>query len=197
MSFFKKLFNAPKHQEPEEDSLEAQNLSSDQIFVQNFIKNNGKFLYCTTLQEVTQHLSNIIQENLWDSIICNDTDLLKLVKTIKVKTIDKLGNQFPIFTSCEHLIAENGSILFSSNQLKEYKISELSENFIVYATTSQLVKTKGESLTGIKTRYQGNIPSNISAIKNYNLTFEETENDFMSYGNTNAKNLYLLLFEDL
>lgn len=197
MSFFKKLFNAPKHQEPEDESLEAHNVSLDQIFVQNFIKNNGKFLYCTSLQEVTQHLSNIIQENSWNSIICNDTDLLKLVKTINVKTLDRFGNQYPIFTTCEHLIAENGSILFSSNQLKEFKISELSENFIVYATTSQLVKTKGESLTGIKTRYQGNIPSNISAIKNYNLNFEETETDFMSYGNTNAKNLYLLLFEDL
>ena len=195
MSFFKKLFNAPKQQEPEEESLEVQNLSLDQIFVQNFIKNSGKFLYCTSLQEVTQHLANIIQENSWETVICNDNDLLKLVKTIPVKTVDTLNSSYPIFTSCEHLIAENGSILFSSNQLKEFKISNLSENFIVYATTSQLVKTKGESLTGIKTRYQGNIPSNISAIKNYNPNFEE--NDFMSYGNSNAKNLYLLLFEDL
>ena len=96
---------------------------------------------------------------------------------------------------CEHLIAENGSVLFSSNQLKEFKIAELSDNFIVYATTSQLVKSKGESLTGIKSRYQGNIPSNISAIKNYNLTHKDT--DFLNYGNTNSKNLYLLLFEDL
>ncbi|SFS73622.1 hypothetical protein [Lutibacter maritimus] len=195
MSFFKKLFNAPKQPEPEDESLDVQNLSLDQIFVQNFIKNNGKFLYCTSLQEVTQHLANIIQENSWESIICNDTDLMKLIKTVNVKTVEKLSNDFPLFTSCEHLIAENGSILFSSNQLKEFKIADLSENFIVYATTSQLVKTKGESLTGIKTRYQGNIPSNISAIKNYNPNFEET--DFMSYGSSNAKNLYLLLFEDL
>jgi L-lactate utilization protein LutC len=195
MSFFKKLFNAPKQPEPEDESLDVQNLSLDQIFVQNFIKNNGKFLYCTSLQEVTQHLANIIQENSWESIICNDTDLMKLIKTVNVKTVEKLSNGFPLFTSCEHLIAENGSILFSSNQLKEFKIADLSENFIVYATTSQLVKTKGESLTGIKTRYQGNIPSNISAIKNYNPNFEET--DFMSYGSSNAKNLYLLLFEDL
>ncbi|MBI9042174.1 hypothetical protein [Lutibacter sp.] len=195
MSFFKKLFNAPKQPEPEDESLEVQNLSLDQIFVQNFIKNNGKFLYCTSLQEVTQNLANIIQENSWESIICNDNDLIKLIKTVNVKTVEKFSNSFPLFTTCEHLIAENGSILFSSNQLKEFKISELTENFIVYATTSQFVKTKGESLTGIKTRYQGNIPSNISAIKNYNPNFEET--DFMSYGNTNAKNLYLLLFEDL
>ncbi|SNR61265.1 LUD domain-containing protein [Lutibacter flavus] len=195
MSFFKKLFNSPKEKEPEEASLDLQNLPLDQIFVKNFIKNNGKFLYCTTLEEVTLNLSNIIQENSWDTVSCNDIDLLKLIKSIKVKTTDKLSNLFPIFLSCEHLIAENGSILFSSNQLKENKISELAENFIVYATTSQLVKSKGESLTGIKTRYKGNIPSNISAVKSYNPNSED--NDFMNYGNTNSKNLYLLLFEDL
>tara|TARA_R110001583_G_scaffold179505_1_gene336317 strand:- start:140 stop:727 length:588 start_codon:yes stop_codon:yes gene_type:complete len=195
MSFFKKLFNSSKEKETEEVPLDLQNLPLDQIFVKNFIKNNGKFLYCTTLEEVTLNLSNITQENSWETISCNDIDLLKLIKSIGVKTTDKISNLFPIFLSCEHLIAENGSILFSSNQLKESKISELSENFIVYATTSQLVNSKGESLTGIKTRYKGNIPSNISAVKNYNPNSED--NDFMNYGNTNSKNLYLLLFEDL
>lgn len=195
MSFFKKLFNSPKQHVPEDESSEAEELSLDQIFVQNFIKQSGKFLYCTSLQEVTQHIANIIHENSWETVICNDNDLIKLVKTVNVRTIDSFNNNFPLFTSCEHLIAENGSILFSSNQLKEFKISDLSENFIVYATTSQLVKSKGESLTGIRTRYQGNIPSNISAIKNYDPNFEKT--DFMNYGNSNSKNLYLLLFEDL
>jgi len=140
-------------------------------------------------------LSNIAHENSWGNIICNDNDLLKLIKTIPLNTTEKLDNMLPFFVSCEQLIAENGSILFSSNQLKECKISDLSENFIVYATTSQIVKTSGDSLTGIKSRYQGNIPSNISAIKNYNPNSSEI--DFMNYGNTNAKNLYLLLFEDL
>ncbi len=195
MNLFKKLFNTPKEKVTEEPASELQNLPLDQIFVKNFIKNNGKFLYCTTLQEVILNLNNIVQENSWENISCNDNDLLKLIKSLNIKTIDKLTKQSPIFLSCEHLIAENGSILFSSNQLKENKISELSENFIVYATTSQLVSSKGESLTGIKTRYQGNIPSNISAIKNYNLNSKD--DDFMNYGNTNSKNLYLLLFEDL
>ncbi|MDP3358827.1 MAG: hypothetical protein Q8S41_05705 [Lutibacter sp.] len=195
MDFFKKLFNAPKQKETLDEDLEFQDLPIDQIFVKNFIKNKGKFLYCTTLQEVTLNLSKIIEENSWTTISCNDYDLLKLVKAIKVETTEELNKKTPFFLSCEHLIAENGSILFSSNQLKEHKIAELSENFIVYATTSQLVNTKGESLTGIQSRYQGNIPSNISAVNNFNI--EAIEEDFMSYGNTNSKNLYLLLFEDL
>lgn len=195
MSFFKKLFKSQKDKNPKEPTLDTEKLPLDQVFVQNFLKNNGKFLYCTTLEEVTLNLSNIVQENSWENIICNDNDLLKLIKTIPLNFTETLDNTLPFFVNCEHLIAENGSILFSSNQLKEFKISELSENFIVYATTSQLVKTSGDSLTGIKSRYQGNIPSNISAIKNYNPNSKEI--DFMNYGNTNAKNLYLLLFEDL
>lgn len=195
MSFFKKFFTAPKPIEPEDDSEELDDLPLDQVFVRNFIGNHGKFLYCTSLQEVTQNISNILNENNWNTITCNDFDLLKLIKTLNITSTEKFNLNNPVFINCEHLIAENGSILFSSNQLKELKISELSDNFIVYATTSQLVRTKGESLTGIKTRYQGNIPSNISAIKNYNINLKNT--DFMSYGNSNTKNLYLLMFEDL
>ncbi len=195
MSFFKKLFNIPKNKESKEKPLALENLPLDQIFVRNFINNNGKFLYCTSLEEVTLNLANIIQENSWKNIICSDNDLLKLLKTIPLNTIEKFDNSHPVFISCEHLIAENGSILFSSNQLRGSKISELSDFFIVYATTSQIVKTNGDSLTGVKSRYQDNIPSDISAIKNYNPNSKEI--DFMNYGNTNAKNLYLLLFEDL
>ncbi len=195
MSFLKKFFNSPKDKEPKESKLELHDLPLDQIFVKRFINNNGKFLYCTSLKEVTHNLTEIVEENGWEDLICNDSDLLQLIKTTKIKTAKKFTNNFPLFVGCEHLIAENGSILLSSNQLKETKISDLSNDFIVYATTSQIVNTKGESLTGIKTRYKGNIPSNISAIKNYNPDCKDK--DFMSYGNTNSKNLYLLLFEDL
>lgn len=195
MSLFKKFFSSSKNKEETEPDLKIEQKPLDQYFVHNFIKNNGKFLYCTSIQDVVENLGNIINENSWDTLICDDIDLQKLLKTIPIKVIHDFDKNKPVFIGCEHLIAENGSILLSSNQLKERKISELSDNFIVYATTSQLVKTKGESLTGIKMRYQGNIPSNISAIKNYNIHL--TNNDFLNYGNTNAKNLYLLLFEDL
>ncbi|MCF6182456.1 LUD domain-containing protein [Lutibacter sp.] len=195
MSLFKKFFSSSKSKEEIKPDIAIEQKSLDQLFVHNFIKNNGKFLYCTSIKDVVENLANIVSENSWNTLICDDRDLLKLMKTVPVKTTTDFNKNEPVFIGCEHLIAENGSILLSSNQLKDRKISELSDNFIVYATTSQLVKSKGESLTGIKTRYYGNIPSNISAIKNYNLNL--SNDDFLNYGNTNAKNLYLLLFEDL
>lgn len=192
-NFFKKIFGIGN--EPEEEAKQQPvNLSLDDSFVHHFIKKGGKFLYCTNKEEVLLNLKNILLENNWQRLICTDYDLPKFLTTLDVDIKDTLNATLPFFTTCEHLIADNGDILFSSNQLKSKRLSELSNHFIVYATTSQLVKDTGEGLTGIKTNFSGNIPTNISAIKNYTL---KNDDNFMNYGNSNSKNLYLLLFEDL
>jgi hypothetical protein len=53
----------------------------------------------------------------------------------------------------------------------------------------------GEGLMGIKTHFSGNIPANISSTTNYKIDVED--DSFLTYGNSNSKNLYLLIFEDL
>jgi len=121
--------------------------------------------------------------------------LKSLVSTINVDVLNDFRQDAPFFTTCEHLISDSGNILFSSNQLQSNRLSSLSDNFIVYATTSQFVKNIGEGLTGIKTNYAENIPTNISAIKNYII--ESADDNFLNGSNSNSKNLYLLLFEDL
>ena len=94
---------------------------------------------------------------------------------------------------CEALISKNGSILLSSNQIKEKNLKELPSNFIVFATTSQLVESISEGLRIIKNQSTKYIPSNITTIQDFET---EKEKDFMSYGSS-TKNLYLLLLEDL
>ncbi|MFY7671666.1 hypothetical protein ACOSP6_11330 [Tenacibaculum sp. MEBiC06402] len=198
MNILRKLFGA--HKESAKDNFikkQPVKLSLDDAFVHHFINEGGKFLYCTKIEEVIENLKNIVQENKWKTISCNDIDLLKLSNEIdEVKINQDLKNNYPIFITCEHLIANSGEILFSSNQLGSHKLASLSDDFIVYATTSQLVKNISEGLKGIKTNFKGNIPTNISSIKHYTLE-NKVEDDFLSYGNINAKNLYLLLFEDL
>ncbi|WP_299625243.1 LUD domain-containing protein [uncultured Tenacibaculum sp.] len=195
MNFLRKLFNISTESSNEKlIKKQPVNLSLDDSFVHHFINNGGKFLYSTKIDEVIYNLKHIIAENKWEEISCNDIDLLKLTKDIPVTIHEKLNNTNPIFTSCEHLIANSGEILFSSNQLGSQKLSQLSDDFIVYATTSQLVKNIGEGLTGIKMNFKGNIPTNISSIKNYSIS--NSEDDILEF-NRNSKNLYLLLFEDL
>ena len=183
MSFFKKLF---KSKEPSNEIAEKKpivKLSIDDAFVHNFISKGGKFLYC-------------ISENNWDIITCYDKQLNNFLKKSNVKFQLEVDNKKPLFTSCEHLISDNGDILFSSNQLSTYKIASLTDDFIVFAKTSQFVRNTGEGLTGIKTNCKnGSIPTNISAVKKYNI--DEDNDNFLNYGNNNSKNLYLLLLEDL
>jgi hypothetical protein len=195
MNFFKKLLHLTSSSEEKEIIKQEVNLSLDDSFVHYFIEKGGKFLYCTKLDEVIENFKQIVLENNWTDIVVTDTDLSKLIKKIDIKKHTKHNSSIPFFTTCEHLIADNGNVLFSSNQLSSVKLSELSKDIILYASVSQLVKNTGEGLTGIKTNFKGNIPTNISAIKNYNIN--KNEDNFLNYGNTNSKNLYLLLFEDL
>lgn len=196
MSFFNKIFKLSK--ETSEERLAKQqevNLSLDDSFVHYFLEKGGKFLYCTKKEEINFHLKNIIQENKWNELVCLDKKLSDMTKKMDVSIKSDINYSAPFFTTCEHLIADNGDILFSSNQIRSKQLALLSEYFIVYATTSQLVKNTGEGLTGIKINFKGNIPTNISAVKNYSL--QKKDDNFLNYGNSNSKNLYLLLFEDL
>ena len=196
MSFFKKIFNFSSETFEEKTAKKQEvHLSLDDSFVHYFLKKGGKFLYCTQKEEITTHLQNIIKENNWKELICTDPKLTAYLKETDIEIKTDLNYSAPFLTPCEHLIADNGDVLFSSNQLKSKKIVSLSDNFIVFATTSQLVKNTGQGLTGIKTNFKGNIPTNISSVKNY--TINKNEDNFLNYSNSNSKNLYLLLFENL
>ena len=196
MSFLKKLF---KSKEPSNENVAKKlkvNLSLDDAFVHHFISKGGKFLYCISEKEIINNLDQIISENNWEIITCFDKTLKNFLKKSHVNVQEEVDNKKPFFTSCEHLISDNGDILFSSNQLSTHKLASLTNDFIVFAKTSQFVKDTGEGLTGIKTYCKdGSIPTNISAIKKYSLNIDD--DNFLNYGNNNSKNLYLLLLEDL
>lgn len=194
MNFFKKLFNIPIKEDKEIQQQEVK-LSLDDLFVHNFVEKGGKFLYCIKKEEIVENLEKVLSENNWKEIHLLNPSLAPLLKKNNVKSIKNFSKSTPIFTTCEHLIADNGNVLFSSNQLGSRKLINYSENFIVYATTSQLVKDTGQGLTGIKTNCIKNLPTNISAVKNYHIN--KNDDNFLNYGNSNSKNLYLLLLEDL
>jgi hypothetical protein len=194
MNFFKKLFNLPIKEAKEINKQEVK-LSLDDLFVQNFMEKGGKFLYCIKNQEVIDSFKNILSENNWKEVGLLDNKLTSFLKNNAARALKPYKEETPIFTSCEHLISDSGDILFSSNQLGSIKLREYPDNFIVYATTRQFVKDTGQALTGIKSNWTKKLPTNISAVKNYIIN--KKDDNYLNYGNSNSKNLYLLLLEDL
>lgn len=166
----------------------------DEQFAVHFKKNGGKFIYCENWNEVSQNFENILAENDWfeQNPLCFNPKLFRFLEENKLAESNSLSALF-FMTTCENLIASDGSILFSSNQIKHLKPKELPVNIVVFATTSQFVSTKSDALTRINNLHKNNYPSNIIAI-NY---FEETKDkNYMHYGSC-YKNIYLLLLEDL
>lgn len=198
MSFFNKFFkNKVKTSQKEEDLFteNVDNRSIDEKFVKKFIHKGGKFLYCADLKEAETNLIQILQENHWNNVISYHDKLNNLLSNIKSARTDKIISDLPFFTFCESLISHDGSIMFSSKQLKDKKLKDLPNDFIVLANTSQIVNDTREGISGIRNRSEKNSPTIISSIKDF--TINKIDTDFMSYGNTNSKTLYLLLIEDL
>jgi len=201
MSLFRKIFGTGNNASDEESQSEFNNTPSsfsllpvDEKFTYNFKKNGGKFLYCENLNEVKDQFLNILEENDWFECeaLCYETKLFSILDENKL-LYDKPSNPKFLFASCENLIADEGSVLFSSNQIKQNKPNDLPINIIILATTSQILETKSDGLRVIKKKYDKDYPTNITAIKYFEKAKDE---DFLQYGST-AKNLYLLLLEDL
>ncbi len=203
MGLFDKLFGGGKKRVSKETSetrgvhMPDLNIPVDEKFTIHFKKNGGKFIYCDSYSEISEALENIIEENAWhdQKFFSMNPRLEEKFSKENISFTNKARKSQIFFTTCEHLVAHNGSILVCSNQLKEKKLSELPDNLIVFATTSQLVDSIGEGLKNIKKKYKNSIPANITTIKHFQST-AENKDDFLSYGSS-SKNLYLLLLEDL
>ena len=203
MSLFKKLFGSKSQKSESEIKSDERSkympevkLPIDERFTINFKSNGGKFLYCENLDEIFAAFENILQENGWidSSALIFDTNLESLFGNQNLKVTKKECDSAYFLTTCENLIADDGSILISSRQIAEKKLKELPDHFVVYATTSQMVESISEGMRGIKKKHPKKLPTNITTIKHFKS--ESSDKDFLSYGSS-SKNLYLLLLEDL
>ncbi len=201
MSIFRKIFNSitdpkseVKEQEMTNDHSDFYHLPVDEQFTLNFKKNGGKFLYCENTVDLTEQFENILEENDWfeSQALCFEPVLFELLKSNRI-AFENVRNPTFLLTSCESLIAEDGSIMFSSKQIKQLKPVELPANIVLVASTSRIVESKSDGLRKIKNQYTTDYPTNITTIKYFEKVKEE---DFLHYGST-QKNLYLLLLEDL
>lgn len=200
MSLFKRLLGNKSNSDLKSKDSEhskyfpEERLPIDEKFTYNFNKNGGKFLYCENWNELEQAFDNILLENDWyeKDVLCMDDSLKKKFEGYNLNFVMNERATF-LLSKCESLVSKNGSILLSSNQIKEKKLQELPTNVVIFATTSQLVENISEGLRIIKSRSKKFIPSNITTIQDFEC---EKEKDFMSYGSS-TKNLYLLLLEDL
>ncbi|GLB52090.1 hypothetical protein NBRC110019_11290 [Neptunitalea chrysea] len=203
MRLLKKIFQFSKSKSDSEEVLktETESLNQledkpvDELFAINFRQNGGKFLYCDNMEEIHECFDNIIRENNWNdaTFLCLSNHLRQCFSKFPINYASNNSQTECFLASCEFLVADTGAILFSSKQIAEINIKDFPDYIIIFATTSQFVKTISDGLQGIKMKHPNKIPSNITTLKNFDVP---DDNNFMTYGSS-SKKLYLLLLEDL
>jgi L-lactate dehydrogenase complex protein LldG len=133
-------------------------------FAENFGRVQGRFLYCSNVDEMIVQLQQLVSQQGWVQVFCREKELLPIIEQpFKGLLIsDDLPQADVSITGCESLIARTGSILMSSAQDSGRTVSVYAPVHICIAYTNQLVYDIREGLEGLLEKYKNQIPSFIT-----------------------------------
>lgn len=210
MEFFKRLFG---NNTPASKKIEAQGVSPlntnesldkeilvDELFVKEFIRNGGKFLYTTSVEEAHEAFDNILLEKNWyeQNCLCFEPALYQEFSNYNLNyTQDPQSKTSFLLCGTHYLIANDGALLVTSKQIRDEKIPQLPDSLIVIATTSQIVYSIQEAMKMIKKNKEQALPNNITAFRSFVPTkVKKEQENVLSYGSAD-KEVYLILIENL
>lgn len=193
MNLFKRIVSKLTNQPEEEDkqSLEKlgdslKNADLDYKFAQLFTHSGGFFNYCADEAEALQTLNQIIKIEGIQNLFCWDKELQNFLNVVKSNYTSELQpTNDAAFITCEYLIAYDGRIMLSHNNILHYHSSRLPDKIIIIANVSQIVNNLNDAMGKIKRN--GNI-KNLTSISG-------SQSKMDSSSNSNTK-LFLLLLED-
>ena len=119
-------------------------------------------------------------------MFCYDEDLTNFLDVIKTTYTPQLelSNDAALIT-CEYLIAYDGRIMLSANNILHYHSSRLPQTIIIMANVSQIVSNLSDAMMKVKRR--GNLK---------NLTSISGNQSKIDSPNRENTKLFLLLLED-
>lgn len=193
MSLFKKIVGKILNQPEEEENQDLVKLGDqlkhadlDYKFAQLFTHSGGFFNYCADEAEALQTLNQIIKIEGINSVFCWDQDLKNFLNVVKVSHTNELELfNDAAFITCEYLIAFDGRIMLSHNNILHYHSSRLPEKIIMMANVSQIVSNLGDAMMKVKRR---------GTLKN--LTSISGSQSKLDTSNKDNTKLFLLLLED-
>ena len=192
MSLFKKFVNKIMNQSAEEEpdvtklADQLRDADLDYKFAQLFTHSGGFFNYCADESEALQTLNQIIKIEQINDVFCWDQDLRNFLDVIKCKYSPELTeDNDAAFITCEYLIAFDGRIMLSHNNILHYHSSRLPSKIIIMANVSQIASNLNEAM--MKVKRAGNLK---------NLTSISGSQSKLDTPNKDNTKLFLLLLED-
>jgi hypothetical protein len=186
--FVNKIMNQSEEEEPDVTKLADQlrDADLDYKFAQLFTHSGGFFNYCADESEALQTLNQIIKIEQISNVFCWDQDLRNFLDVIKCNYSPELSeDNDAAFITCEYLIAFDGRIMLSHNNILHYHSSRLPGKIIIMANVSQIASNLNEAM--MKVKRAGNLK---------NLTSISGSQSKLDTPNKDNTKLFLLLLED-
>lgn len=194
MSLFKKIFDKIVKSDSKEDTNESSRelekvafaKDLDYKFALEFTRSGGFFNYCADESEALQILNQIYTVEQISSTYCWDSDLKNFLNVINAPYTENLQiDNDTAFITCEFLIAFDGKIMLSHENIHHYHSSRLPEKIIIIANISQIVGNLNDAMAKIKRK--GNVK---------NLTSISGNQSHLDNSGRKPNKLFLLLLED-
>lgn len=175
---------------PEEESLEL-------LFAKNFSNLKGRFVFCENKKDFTAQLAELVKEQNWDNLFCSELQIKEMLQTAGIPFLSE-EKDFLLcnigITFCECLVARTGSIMVSSRQKSGRRLPVYSNIHITVAYTSQLVYNLKDAFKLLKEKYEGGLPSQVTAITGPSQTADIEKT--LVQGAHGPKEIFLFLIDD-
>jgi L-lactate dehydrogenase complex protein LldG len=140
----------------------------DVLFAEQLSLVAGKFIFCEDELQFVENLLLLADEKAWRKIYCWEPPLQTVLEHFEFPfystDTDFISQAEVGITLCESLVARNGSVIVSNGNAAGRRLSIYPHCHIVVAYTSQLVLDLKDAFKLLKTKYDTDLPSMISAI---------------------------------
>ncbi|WP_432711784.1 LutC/YkgG family protein [Pedobacter sp.] len=158
---------------------------------------SGNFIFCENGIDFIENILELADKFNWRKIYCWEPELQALLeeyefpfyKTDKDFEMAEVG-----ITSCEALIARNGSVMVSNHNAAGRRLSIFPHHHLVIAKTGQLVPDLKEAFALIKKKYGTELPSMVSTITGPSRTADIEKT--LVLGAHGPKELFVFLVDD-
>lgn len=169
----------------------------DVTFAREFTQVEGNFVYCDGEISLIENLILLAEKLEIKKILAWELEIQKLLGQygFPIYTTDQqLEAADAGITTCEALIARNGSIMLTNGNEAGRRLSIYPPIHIVVAKASQLVMDIKHGLQRVKEKYGDKIPSMVSTITGPSRTADMEKMSVL--GAHGPKELYVFLIED-
>jgi L-lactate dehydrogenase complex protein LldG len=164
-------------------------------FAEQFIKLQGRFVFCINEQELAFQLNSLIKKQDWNKVYCVEDKLANVVDSQLSGRLVKtnLADCDVSITGCECLVARTGTIVMSAAQKSGRNTSVYAPVHICIAFTHQLLYDLKDALQLVKDKYGNDLPSLVTFATGPSRTADIEKT--LVVGVHGPKEVYLFLVE--